>query len=351
MYCDIICQVIDNLGDAGVSWRLAEQLSREYGWHIRFWIDQPNPLEYLAPIQDRNNTHIEIHNWQPEHPIGFKAHSPNIDILITSFCAALHETDIRDLAQTNVRWIHLEYFSCEPWVPNFHLQSSPHPQFNIAKTIWIPSLLSGGGGIIRERTLKILPQATHPKFAKTSLKLFFFTYPQTHLKSWLENLLDSSCTIDLAAQTHYQSLLSSTHHAKLQQSEFVPQAAFDQHLQHYDLVWVRGEDSVLRALLNGIPFVWHIYPQEDDAHWKKLRAFFDTITTYFNSDAKQALWQLWQTWNAHQTPPKNTAALIELYLDSWKQGLHHYVQDLFAQPDLASQLVSEIDPEFKNKTR
>ncbi|MDO9602214.1 MAG: elongation factor P maturation arginine rhamnosyltransferase EarP, partial [Rhodocyclaceae bacterium] len=29
--CDIFCAVIDNLGDAGVCWRLARQLAREHG--------------------------------------------------------------------------------------------------------------------------------------------------------------------------------------------------------------------------------------------------------------------------------------------------------------------------------
>ncbi|MGD6613514.1 elongation factor P maturation arginine rhamnosyltransferase EarP, partial [Xanthomonas citri pv. citri] len=45
-----------------------------------------------------------------------------------------------------------------------------------------------------------------------------------------------------------------------------PQTAFDEMLLACDLNAVRGEDSLVRALWAGQPFVWHIYPQDDGAH-------------------------------------------------------------------------------------
>ena len=47
--------------------------------------------------------------------------------------------------------------------------------------------------------------------------------------------------------------------------------------EHIDAVLnaVRGEDSLVRALWAGQPFVWHIYPQDDGAHHAKLDAFLD----------------------------------------------------------------------------
>ncbi|MGL6025423.1 MAG: elongation factor P maturation arginine rhamnosyltransferase EarP, partial [Cetobacterium sp.] len=44
-------------------------------------------------------------------------------------------------------------------------------------------------------------------------------------------------------------------------------------LAHYN--FVRGEDSFVRALLTGKPFVWHIYLQEDMAHMDKIRGFVE----------------------------------------------------------------------------
>ncbi|MGN6651986.1 elongation factor P maturation arginine rhamnosyltransferase EarP, partial [Trinickia sp.] len=39
LYCDLFCAVIDNFGDIGVCWRLARQLSSEYGWQVRLLVD------------------------------------------------------------------------------------------------------------------------------------------------------------------------------------------------------------------------------------------------------------------------------------------------------------------------
>ncbi|MFP3562266.1 elongation factor P maturation arginine rhamnosyltransferase EarP, partial [Paraburkholderia sp. SIMBA_049] len=52
----------------------------------------------------------------------------------------------------------------------------------------------------------------------------------------------------------------------------VPQADFDRLLWVADVNFVRGEDSFVRAQWARKPFVWHIYPQADDAHLPKLDA-------------------------------------------------------------------------------
>ena len=59
---------------------------------------------------------------------------------------------------------------------------------------------------------------------------------------------------------------------------FVDQRAFDRRLWSCDLNIVRGEDSFVRAQWAARPFVWHVYPQADDAHFVKLAAFLDRYT-------------------------------------------------------------------------
>jgi uncharacterized repeat protein (TIGR03837 family) len=54
---------------------------------------------------------------------------------------------------------------------------------------------------------------------------------------------------------------------------FLPQPDYDRLLWACDLNFVRGEDSFVRAQWAGRPFVWHIYPQDENLHHKKLRAF------------------------------------------------------------------------------
>ena len=46
-------------------------------------------------------------------------------------------------------------------------------------------------------------------------------------------------------------------------------------LELCDFNFVRGEDSFARALLTGKPFLWHIYPQEENLHLQKLQSFLE----------------------------------------------------------------------------
>ena len=44
-----------------------------------------------------------------------------------------------------------------------------------------------------------------------------------------------------------------------------------------NLNFVRGEDSIVRALWAGRPFVWQLYPQDDAAEVGKLEAFLQWL--------------------------------------------------------------------------
>ena len=46
---DVCCRVVDNFGDAGVSWRLARALALEHGKRVRLWLDDPATLARLRP--------------------------------------------------------------------------------------------------------------------------------------------------------------------------------------------------------------------------------------------------------------------------------------------------------------
>jgi hypothetical protein len=45
---DIFCRLVDNLGDVGVSWRLAADLAQR-GEQVRLWLDEASPLRFMAP--------------------------------------------------------------------------------------------------------------------------------------------------------------------------------------------------------------------------------------------------------------------------------------------------------------
>ena len=78
----------------------------------------------------------------------------------------------------------------------------------------------------------------------------------------------------------------------------------------------------------GAPFVWHIYPQSDGAHERKLKAMFNSLPV----DA--AVQTLWRAWNGLGPWP---AALPDAI--AWRTACQQWRSGLQEQSDLTSQLL------------
>ena len=112
----------------------------------------------------------------------------------------------------------------------------------------------------------------------------------------------------------------------------LPQPGFDELLWACDLNFVRGEDSLVRALWAGQAFIWHIYPQDDNAHHAKLEAFLNWM------QAPQSLRRAHRVWNGmafSDGPAFDLTALTD-----WNACSKAGQQRLFKQADLLSQLLT-----------
>ena len=120
------------------------------------------------------------------------------------------------------------------------------------------------------------------------------------------------------------------------------QTEFDQLLCCCDLNFVRGEDSLVRAIWAGKPLVWHIYPQDDDAHHAKLMAFLDVL------QAPPSLVQFHRLWNGVETLASegNLAEWLPADLDAWRSAVQSLQARLLQMDDLTTQLI-----EFVQKKR
>lgn len=73
---------------------------------------------------------------------------------------------------------------------------------------------------------------------------------------------------------------------------FVSQPEYDQLLWMADLNFVRGEDSIVRAVWAGKPLIWQIYPQTEGTHLIKLEAWLKM------SSLPTDIQDLMRNWNA-----------------------------------------------------
>ncbi len=327
--CDIFCRVVDNYGDVGVTWRLARQLQREWNVVTRLFVDD---LDSFAHIAGEGGAALA---W----PTGSIAPA---DLAIEAFACELPDFYIDAMAARVVKpvWINLEYLSAEQWVGECHLLPSPHPRLPLAKHFFFPGFDAATGGLLREADLVSQRDAFVPE--RAHLRVFLFAYANTATAALVAAIHATGATVTAPNGTAGAGLEG------ISVLPFVPQPQFDQLLWAHDILFVRGEDSFVRAQWAAKPFVWHIYPQADHAHWIKLNAFLDRYCVGVEAPVAAALRELWRAWNA------NDGAAIAA---AWGEFLHHrdaltvhakrWADQLAQTPDLATQLVTFFEKTYK----
>jgi len=121
---------------------------------------------------------------------------------------------------------------------------------------------------------------------------------------------------------------------------FVAQDDYDRVLWQCDLNVVRGEDSFVRAQWAARPFVWHIYPQADDAHRVKLEEFLRRFEVGLDIAAAEAANRFWLAFN--DRPPADAALAWPAFRAALQPLSDHgagWANRLAKQGDLASGLV------------
>lgn len=324
--CDIFCNVIDNYGDIGVSWRLARQLTNEFGLEVRLWVDDLSSFSRLCPDADatleiQRCRGVEVRLWGASF-----ADVQPAEVVIDAFGCALPEAYLAAMAEVagQALWINLEYLSAEGWVEGCHKLPSPRPP--LTRYFFFPGFTKKTGGLLLERDLLARRDAfmSDPLQQQgfwesvgmempsaNTLKISLFAYENAALAglfdAWANARQRVLCLVPegriLPQVLHYfgdengAGRSFSRGNLTVRVLPFVAQEDYDTLLWACDLNFVRGEDSCVRAQWAGKPFVWQIYPQHDAVHWQKLQAFLDRYGAPLSPAATQALQGFWRAWN------------------------------------------------------
>ncbi len=360
---DIFCQVVDNHGDLGVCWRLSRELAAR-GQTVRLWVDDAAALQWMAPHAMMGGVPgVQVLAWTtpinaarlrtlPAADIWIEAFGCTIDPEFIAHYAHLLSTDGRSGPTRRPIWINLEYLSAEPYVERMHALPSPvqhGPAAGWTKWFFYPGFTPQTGGLIRERDLAVR-QAAFDRAGWLSAQgiawrgeplASLFCYEPDALAAWLQNPHRPRCLVTAGRATQAvrrlldtEAARSSGHAQHPPPASYLPalsQTAYDELLWACDLNFVRGEDSLVRALWAGQALVWQLYPQQDDAHHAKLEAFLDWL------DAPAALRQFHRRWNGVSQEP-----LPEPDLNEWRSCVRDARRRLLAQEDLCTQLLRYV---------
>jgi uncharacterized repeat protein (TIGR03837 family) len=265
---------------------------------------------------------------------------------------AHYATQIQAQTQTPPVWINLEYLSAERHVERLHGLPSPvqhGPAAGWTKWFFYPGFTPATGGLLREDDL-LARQAAFDRadwrraqgVPDSALAVSLFCYEPAALPSLLARWWHGAQPLHLLvtagrAANAVRRAIDAQHLSAQEQGAlsltwlpYLPQTAYDELLWACDLNFVRGEDSLVRALLAGQPFVWHIYPQHDDAHHAKLQALLDWL------DAPPSLRDFHRVWNGIASGPLPDVSAPQLA--EWRACVHAARARLLAQTDLVSQL-------------
>lgn len=365
---DIFCCVVDNYGDIGVTWRLARQLALEYGLEVRLWVDEPGAFRRLCPQADVGAgpwriDGVEVRQWPVDFPSVDVA-----DVVIEAFACSLPERYVAAMAERTMPalWLNLEYLSAEDWVAGCHGLPSPQPG-GLRKFFFFPGFTEGTGGLLREadvllrrRTFQADAEARRAFLAGLGIvpwagarMISLFAYENAALAGWLDALAAAAeptqllvprgrIEADLCCWLGVDALEDGGHwrRANLQVHllPFLSQADYDRLLWCCDFNAVRGEDSFVRAQWAGRPLLWHIYQQEEGAHWEKLDAFLDSYCAALTDQAASALRALWSAWNGKGDMAQAWQGLAE-HGEPLAAHAEHWCQEQASRPDLAAALV------------
>lgn len=364
---DIFCSVVDNYGDIGVTWRLARQLAVEQGHAVRLWVDELAAFVRLCPEarvdeQCQHWSGVEVRQWAEPFPAVEPA-----QVVIEAFACQLPASYIEAMTVSDTRhlWLNLEYLSAENWVAGCHGLPSPQPG-GLQKFFFFPGFVEGTGGLLREadllarrRTFQADAQAQQAFLLSLGVMrepgarlISLFAYENTGLAGWLDALAadpqptqllvpQGKILADLQTWLGEGPLAPGDHSRRgnllIHVLPFVAQDDYDRLLWCCDLNAVRGEDSFIRAQWAGRPLLWHIYPQEEGAHWDKLEAFLAIYSADLVPEIAAAQAEFWRAWNAGEGMESAWPALLAAW-PALQRHAEQWCDQQAARSDLATAL-------------
>ena len=395
---DIFCCVVDNFGDIGVTWRLARQLKREgkipaHGneVQVRLWVDDLASFARICPGLDpaQDGQWVEgiyIQHWHETLP----ADATPATVVIEAFACELPAPFIARMAERMASqpkpscWINLEYLSAESWVEDCHGLASPQRvgKLSLDKFFFFPGFTAKTGGLLCEQGLIAERERWQqdeaglaaywaslglPPRAQDELRISLFTYESEALKSLVQcwsqgatpvtlllplgrslNDVLSGAGLESAIGTARAGDLLQVGQLAIKLLPMTSQSGYDRLLWSCDLNLVRGEDSFVRAQWAARPFLWHIYPQDDQAHIAKLDDFLDHYLSSLPdladlpTDAAHWLRAFNHALN-HGQDVRELWAQWPQFGTIWQQHARSWSQKLLADGDLVTRLVKFLE--------
>lgn len=303
---DIFCEIIDNYGDIGVVYRTAKELQKIFPESkIRVFLNRLDEFKKInSQVIDLPSQNIDGIEYITFDYLRDNANKLlTAQVIIEAFGCQIPEEYIEIAYDNSELLINLEYLSAEDWIEDFHLQSSPLGRGKLKKVFFMPGFTEKSGGVIAdsnylERIQRVLENKEfyekkylsdiEDRENKIIGTLFSYEKNFTPLLEDLKKLDKDVIILAMGEKTQdslrkilknfsIEDFRNSLKYGKIEIKflNFLNQEEYEELINIVDFNFVRGEDSFIRAVLTGKPYMWHIYCQEEYAHMDKIEGFLD----------------------------------------------------------------------------
>ena len=303
---DIFCEIIDNYGDIGVVYRTAKELQKIFPKSkIRVFLNRLDEFKKInSQVLDLPSQNIDGIEYITFDYLRDNANELlTAQVIIEAFGCQIPKEYMEIAYDNSELLINLEYLSAEDWIEDFHLQSSPLGRGKLKKVFFMPGFTEKSGGVIAdsnylERIQRVLENKEfyekkylsdiEDRENKIIGTLFSYEKNFTPLLEDLKKLDKDVVILAMGEKTQdslrkilknfsIEDFRNSLKYGKIEIRflNFLNQEEYEELINIVDFNFVRGEDSFIRAVLTGKPYMWHIYCQEEYAHMDKIEGFLD----------------------------------------------------------------------------
>lgn len=373
MQITVLCKVVDNFGDIGVVYRLCKQLLFiQTDLTINLVVDDLSSFNKINSLINPSLSfqkidRLLIYFWNDDklcHKDFSSDDGEKLSVILECFQCGRPDWMEKILFEEKLNRIchivMIDYLTAEKYAEDFHCLKSLTRSAKVQKVNFMPGFTDKTGGLIIDELWKKTDYNSDGPY-------LIFTYEKNwdgFVKALGEKILNNDVTgndesrdakkILLAPGRGKKSFLEAyTRFIKshpelsdlLTELDFMNQEDWDKMMKTCSVLFIRGEESLSRACLSGIPFVWHAYPQSEEYQIVKVNALLQRIKEYFTKEDFTIIKNLWLDFNKPESELnqdeffEHTHAFLE-NTTRMQKGFSLFADDLRKNGDLAFNLMT-----------
>ncbi|MBR1640009.1 MAG: elongation factor P maturation arginine rhamnosyltransferase EarP [Treponema sp.] len=357
MNITILCKVVDNFGDIGVCYRMSRRLKNLHPADsinlvvsgLEAFHDINNQIDEKKSFQSVEG--LDVYDWNDFslcHEVFSADDGEKLSVILECFqCGRpewMEKILFEDKLERTVQIIMIDYLTAEKYADDFHCLQSLTRSSKVQKVNFMPGFTDKTGGLIIDEGWE------EPVERNVHGPVLFFMYEN----EWLplaEALRKLEKNVLVGQGKGRDSFIDACSRCGMRNVDILPfmnQNEWDETMRSCSALFIRGEESLSRACLSGIPFVWQAYPQSEEYQMVKVEALLEVMKAFFEPDDYEFLHKLWMDFNipaAERNEYNFERECTEFLsdLEKFENGFHEFSLSLRKNGDLCNNLMTFIE--------